>query len=90
MADGDARGVVYGCPCGSYRGRNVLDRRMQPIDRGRCDHASFPVEVLSVEGGKKKIAHCLRCGRSGSVHASSTEALMALRKEPRLGVEKTG
>jgi hypothetical protein len=71
-------------------GRNVLDRRMQPIDRGRCDHASFPVEVLSVEGGKKKIAHCLRCGRSGSVHASSTEALMALRKEPRLGVEKTG
>ena len=71
-------------------GRNVLDRRMQPIDCGRCDHASYPVEVLSVEGGKKKIAHCLRCGRSGPVHASSTEALMALRKEPRLGVEKTG
>jgi hypothetical protein len=67
-----------------------LDRRMQPIDRGRCDHASYPVEVLSVEGGKKKIAYCLRCGRSGPVHASSAEALMALRKEPRLGVEKTG
>jgi len=70
-------------------GRNDLDRRMQPIDCGRCDHASYPVEVLSVDGGKK-IAYCLRCGRSAPVHASSTEALMALRKETRLGVEKTG
>ena len=66
-----------------------MDRRMQPIDCGRCDHASYPVEVLSVDGGKK-IAYCLRCGRSAPVHASSTEALMALRKETRLGVEKTG
>jgi excisionase family DNA binding protein len=28
--------------------RNVLDRRKQPIDRGGCDHASYPIEVLSV------------------------------------------
>lgn len=66
-----------------------MDRRKLPIDREYCEHASYPVEVLSVEGGKK-IAHCLGCGRSGPVRVSSTEALMALREEPRPGFEKTG
>jgi hypothetical protein len=43
------------------------------------------VEVISVEDGKKKIAHCLGCGRSGPARASSMEALTALREEPRPG-----
>ena len=50
---------------------------------GRCGHAAFPVEVLAVGGGKKKIAHCPRCGRSGPAREGSAEALAALRRVPR-------
>jgi hypothetical protein len=53
------------------------------MDCGRCEHATFPVEVLPVGAGKK-IAHCLECGRSGPVRQSSVEALVALRGTPRL------
>ena len=64
-------------------GRNALEQRKRPTNRGRCEHATFPVVVLPV-GGEKKIAHCLGCGRSGPVTEGSTEALAALREAPRL------
>ncbi len=51
------------------------------MDRGRCEHDTFPVEVMPVGVGKK-IAHCLGCGRSGPVRGSSAEALTALRETP--------
>jgi len=67
-------------------GRNALDTRKRPVGLWRCEHASYPVEVLTVEGGKKKkIAHCLGCGRSGPARASSMEALTALREESHPG-----
>ncbi len=55
-----------------------MDRTKRATSRGRCEHDAFPVEVLSV-GGKKKIAHCLGCGRSGPARQGSAEALAALR-----------
>jgi hypothetical protein len=64
-------------------GRSALDRSKPPTNRGRCEHATFPVVVLPV-GGEKKIAHCLGCGRSGPVAEGSTEALAELREAPRL------
>ena len=62
-----------------------MDPRKQPTDRARCEHAAFPVEVLPVVGGKKKIAHCLGCGRSGPAREGSAEALAALRGTWRPG-----
>ncbi len=58
-----------------------MDPRKRPTDRGRCEHDTFPVEVLAVGGGKK-IAHCPRCGRSGPAREGSAEALAALRETP--------
>ena len=60
-------------------GRNALDRRKRPTNRGRCEHATFPVKVLPAGGGKK-IAYCLGCGRSSPVAEGSMEALAALRE----------
>jgi hypothetical protein len=51
------------------------------MDRGRCEHDTFPVEVMPVGAGKK-IAYCLGCGRSGPVRGGSAEALTALRETP--------
>jgi hypothetical protein len=64
-----------------------LDQRKRSTNRGRCKHATFPVEVVSVGGGRKKIAHCLGCGRSGPVCEGSAEALAALRarRAPEVG-----
>ena len=56
--------------------------KKRPTTRGRCGHATFPVEVLLVGGGKK-IAHCPECGRSGPACEGSAEALAALRGTPR-------
>ena len=56
-----------------------MDRTKRATSRGRCEHDAFPVEVLTVGGGRKKIAHCLGCGRSGPVRQGSTEALIGLR-----------
>jgi hypothetical protein len=56
-----------------------LDRAKRATSRGHCEHDAFPVEVLTVGGGRKKIARCLGCGRSGPVCESSAEALAALR-----------
>ncbi len=66
-----------------------MDRRKRRADSGRCGHATLPVEVLPVAGGKK-IAHCLGCGRSGPARPSAPEALAALRDEPRRYFEATG
>ncbi len=62
-----------------------MDPRKRPTDRGCCEHDTFPVEVLAVGGGKKKIAHCLGCGRSGPAREGSAEALAALRGTWRPG-----
>gem|GEM_PF-2284007 len=64
-----------------------MDRTKRATSRGHCEHDSFPVEVLTVGGGRKKIAHCLGCGRSGPVCEGSAEALAALRarKAPEVG-----
>jgi hypothetical protein len=73
------------CPL-APRGRNALYPGKRQVRLWRCEHASYPVEVISVAGGKKKIAYCLGCGRSGPARAGSMEALVALREEPRLGL----
>ncbi len=65
-----------------------MGRRKPPTNRGRCEHATFPVVVLPV-GGEKKIAHCLGCGRSSPVAEGSTEALAALREAPRLASRRS-
>ena len=51
------------------------------MDRGRCEHDTFPVEVMPVGAGKK-IAYCLGCGRTGPARGGSAEALTALRETP--------
>ena len=56
--------------------------KKRPTTRGRCGHATFPVEVLLVGGGKK-VAHCPECGRSGPACEGSAEAIAALRGTPR-------
>ncbi len=63
-----------------------MDRTKRATSRGRCEHDAFPVEVLSVCGGEKKIAHCLGCGRSGPAREGSAEALAALRGAWRRGL----
>lgn len=59
-----------------------MNGRKRPTDRGRCEHSTFPVQVLPIVGGKK-IAHCLGCGRSGPAGEDSAQALTALRGTPR-------
>jgi len=71
---------------GPSRKEHLGSKQEQPMNHGRCEHTTFPVEVLSVDGGKK-IAHCLGCGRSGPVCKSSTEAIVALREIPRLAFQ---
>ena len=78
--------MVYGSPRSLEEG-TTLDRSRRPINRGSCEHATYPVEVLPVEGGKKKIAYCLGCGRSGPACEGSMEALMALRETARPAFE---
>jgi hypothetical protein len=57
------------------------------MNRGRCEHTTFPVRVLPVEGGKKRIAYCLGFGRSGPVREGSIEAVTALREIARLSFQ---
>src|ERR687890_122126 len=58
----------------------------ESMNRRRCEHTTYPVEVLPVDAGKK-IAYCLGCGRSGPVCKSSTEAVVALREGSRLAFQ---
>lgn len=51
------------------------------MDYGRCEHDCCPIVVAPTDGGFS--ARCLRCRQSGPARASSTEALVALREEPR-------
>ena len=67
-----------------------MERRKGQENRGRCEHAAYPVEVLPVGVGGKKIAYCLGCGFAGPLRASSMEALVALREEPRPFFYKAG
>ena len=62
----------------------VGSKHNPPMNRERCEHTTYPVEVLHVDGGKKKIAYCLGCGRTGSVCERSMEAVEALREIPHL------
>ncbi len=64
-----------------------MDRTKRVTSRGRCEHDAFPVEVLTVGSGRKKIAHCLGCGRSGPACEGSAAALAALRarRAPEVG-----
>ena len=68
------------------RKEHLGSKQEQPMNHGRCEHTTYPVEVLPVDDGKK-IAHCLGCGRSGPVCKSSREAVVALREIPRLAFQ---
>ena len=70
--------MAWSTVCLLPRGRNAVNFRKRPTNRGRCEHVTFPVEVVPVGGGKK-IAYCLGCGRSGPACEGSAEALVALR-----------
>jgi len=69
------------------RKEHLGSNQEQPMNRRRCEHTTYPVEVLQVDGGKK-IAYCLGCGRTGPVCKSSSEAVIALREIPRLDFQQ--
>ena len=60
----------------------------EPMNRRRCEHTTYPVEVLPLDGGKKKIAYCLGCARTAPVCKSWREAVIALREIPRLAFQQ--
>jgi hypothetical protein len=70
------------------RKEHLGSKQERPMNHGRCQHTTFPLEVLPVDHGGKKIAYCLECGRSGPVCKSSTEAVLALRETARLAIQK--
>jgi hypothetical protein len=76
--------MVYGSPRSLEEGERLGSKQGRPMNRERCEHTTYPVEVLHVDGGKKKIAYCLGCGRTGPVCESSTEAVIALREIPHM------
>jgi hypothetical protein len=84
MGDGTLLGMVYGFSRSLEEGDRLGSKQVPPMNRERCEHTNYPVEVLQVEGGKKKIACCLGCGRSGPVCKRSMEAVIALREIPHL------
>jgi hypothetical protein len=63
------------------RKEHLGSKQVPPMNRSRCEHTTYPVEVLAVDGAKK-VAYCLGCGRTGPVCESSTEAVEALREMP--------
>jgi hypothetical protein len=68
------------------RKEHLGSKQERPMNREGCEHTTYPVEVLHVEGGKK-IAYCLGCGRSGPVCKRSMEAVIALREIPQLAFQ---
>jgi hypothetical protein len=34
-------------------------KQVPPMNRERCEHTTYPVEMLHVDGGEKRIAYCL-------------------------------
>ena len=65
MGEGTFLGMVYGSPRSLEEGERLGSKQGRPMNRERCEHTTYPVEVLHVDGGKKKIACCLGCGRTG-------------------------
>ena len=69
------------------RKEHLGSKQERPMNRERCEHTTYPVEMLHVEGGKKRIAYCLGCGRSGPVCKRSMEAVIALREIAHLAFQ---
>ena len=70
------------------KAKHARSTEEESMNRRRCEHTTYPVEVLPLEGGKKKIAYCLGCGRTGPVCKSSREAVIALREIPHLAFQQ--
>jgi hypothetical protein len=87
MGDGTFLGMLYGFSRSLEEGERLGSKQVPPMNRERCEHSTYPVEVLHVEGGKK-IAYCLGCGRSGPVCKRSREAVIALREIPHLATAR--
>lgn len=68
------------------RKEHLGSKQERPMNRECCEHTTYPVEVLHVEGGRK-IAYCLGCGRSGPVCKRSMEAVIALREIAHLAFQ---
>ena len=79
-------GFVFGKQRQS-EGKARKEHREESMNRRLCEHTTYPVEVLPLDGGKK-IAYCLGCGRTGPVCKSSREAVIALREIPRLAFQQ--
>jgi hypothetical protein len=79
-------GFVFGKQI-KAKAKHARSTEEEPMNRRRCEHTTYPVEVLSLDGGKK-IAYCLGCGRTGPVCKSSSEAVIALREIPRLAFQQ--
>ena len=77
--------MVYGFPRSLEE--HLGSKQERPMNRERCEHTTYPVEVLHVDGGKK-IAYCLGCGRSGPVCKRSMEAVIALREIAHLAFQQ--
>jgi hypothetical protein len=84
MAEETFLGMIYGSPRSLEEGERLGSKQGRPMNRERCEHTTYPVEVLHVDGGKKKIACCLGCGRTGPVCERSMEAVIALREIPHM------
>jgi hypothetical protein len=80
--------MVYGFLRSLEEGEGLGSKQVPPMNRERCEHTIYPVEVLHVDGGKKRIAYCLGCGRTGPVCKRSMEAVIALREIPHLAFQQ--
>jgi hypothetical protein len=80
--------MVYGFLRSLEEGEGLGSKQVPPMNRERCEHTIYPVEVLHVDGGKKRIAYCLGCGRTGLVCKRSMEAVIALREIPHLAFQQ--
>jgi hypothetical protein len=69
------------------RKEHLGSKQERLMNRERCEHNTYPVEVLHVDGGKK-IAYCLGCGRFGPVCKRSMEAVIALREIAHLAFQQ--
>jgi hypothetical protein len=80
--------MVYGFLRSLEQGEGLGSKQVPPMNRERCEHTIYPVEVLHVDGGKKRIAYCLGCRRTGPVCKRSMEAVIALREIPHLAFQQ--
>src|SRR5215216_7014159 len=80
-------GFVFGKQRQS-EGKARKEHREQSMNRRRCEHTTYPVEVLPLDGGKKKIAYCLGCARTAPVCKRWREAVIALREIARLAFQQ--